>query len=136
LETRAGAWRESSPRRAFVLILALGSLVCAPVSWVLDGVTPSWIVYPLLLLVGLWRFRRGGGTLFFSIAATIFLIVHLPFTWAAITDRGENPYKDSAPYNPAEWIVTLFVIPLALTVAGLLAWWEGRRAETRRPDAP
>jgi hypothetical protein len=68
----------------------------------LDGVTPSWIVYPLVLLVGLWRFGRGGGTLFFTIAATIFLLVHLPFTWAAITDSGENPYKNSAPYNPAE----------------------------------
>ena len=135
METRASAWRESSPRRALVLILVLASLACAPVSWVLDGVTPSWIVYPLVLLVGLWRFGRGGGTLFFTIAATIFLLVHLPFTWAAITDSGENPYKDSAPYNPAEWIVTMFVVPLALAVAGLFAW-EGRRTEARRPDVP
>jgi hypothetical protein len=99
LETRASAWRDSSLRRAFVLTFVLASLACAPVSWVLDGVTPSWIVYPLVLLVGLWRFRRGGGTLFFSIAATIFLLVHLPFTLAAITDSGENPYKDSVPYT-------------------------------------
>jgi hypothetical protein len=95
----------------------------------LDGVTPSWIVYPLVLLVGLWRFGRGGGTLFFTIAATIFLLVHLPFTWAAITDSGENPSNASRPYNPAEWIVILFAVPLALAVAGLLAWREGRRPE-------
>jgi hypothetical protein len=108
--------------RILVLVMALASLACAPVSWVMDGVTPSFIVYPLVLLVGLWRWRRGGGTLFFAIAATIFLLVHLPFTWAAITDSGENPYKSSSPYNPAEWIVTLFVVPLLTAAAGLLAW--------------
>jgi hypothetical protein len=113
------ARRES---RILVLVMALASLACAPVSWVMDGVTPSFIVYPLVLLVGLWRWRRGGGTLFFAIAATIFLLVHLPFTWAAITDSGESPYKSSAPYNPAEWIVTLFVVPLLTAVTGVLAW--------------
>jgi hypothetical protein len=65
----------------------------------MDGVTPSYIVYPLVLLVGLWRYRRGGGTLFFGIAATVFLLIHLPFAWAAVTDSGSNPYKDSAPYT-------------------------------------
>jgi hypothetical protein len=53
-----------------------------------------------VLLIGLWRFRRGGGTLFFATAASIFLLVHLPFTWAAITDSGENPYKASFSVQP------------------------------------
>lgn len=90
----------------------------------MDGVTPSFIVYPLVLLFGVWRYWRGGGTLFFGIAALVFLVIHLPFTWAGITDSGENPYKKSAPYNPVEWIVTLFVIPLATAIAGFLAWRE------------
>jgi hypothetical protein len=106
--------------------LVVASLACAPVSWAMDGVTPSFIVYPLVLLVGLWRYRRRGGTLFFGIAATVFLLVHLPFAWAAITDSGTNPYKDSAPYNPVEWLVTLFVVPLATAIAGFLAWREPR----------
>jgi hypothetical protein len=92
----------------------------------MDGVTPSFIVYPLVLLVGLWRYRRGGGTLFFGIAATVFLLIHLPFARAAVTDSGRNPYKDSAPYNPGEWIVTLFAVPLATAIAGFLAWREPR----------
>jgi hypothetical protein len=68
----------SSPRRAVLITLVIASLACAPVSWITDGVTPSFIVYPLVLLVGLWRYRRGGGTLFFGIAASIFLLVHRP----------------------------------------------------------
>jgi hypothetical protein len=88
----------------------------------LDGVTPSFVVYPLVLLVGLWRFRRGGGTIFFGIAATVFLLIHLPFSWAAISDSGKNPYKASAPYEPVEWLVTLLAVPLATAIAGFRAW--------------
>jgi hypothetical protein len=125
VEGRIQAWA-SSPRRLVLLALVLVSLACTPVTWIMDGVTPSWIVYPLVLLVGLWRYRRGGGTLFFGIAATVFLLIHLPFAWAAITDSGKNPYKDSAAYNPVEWIVTLFAVPLATAIAGFLAWREPR----------
>jgi hypothetical protein len=125
VESRSREWA-SSPRRVILLALVLVSLACAPVSWVMDGVTPSYIVYPLVLLVGLWRYRRGGGTLFFGIAATVFLLIHLPFAWAAVTDSGSNPYKDSAPYNRGEWIVTLFAVPLATAMSGFLAWREPR----------
>jgi hypothetical protein len=118
VEAETDGWWRTSPRRAVLLALVLGSLVCPPISWILDGVTPSFIVYPLVLLIGLWRFRRGGGTLFFAIGALVFLLIHLPFTWAAVTDSGKNPYKGSAAYNPVEWLVTLFVFPLATTVAG------------------
>jgi hypothetical protein len=40
-------------------------------SWIDDGFTPSWIIYPLILLVGLWRMWRGHGTLYFGIAARV-----------------------------------------------------------------
>jgi hypothetical protein len=70
--------------RTVLFVLVVASLACAPVSWVDDGLTPSWIIYPLILLVGLWRMWRGHGTLYFGIAGTIFLLVHLPFTWAAL----------------------------------------------------
>jgi hypothetical protein len=114
----------ATPRRSALLALVVLSLASAPVSWLMDGVTPSFIVYPLVLLVGLWRYSRGAGTLFFVIAALVFLLIHLPFTWAGMTDSGENPYKESAPYNPVEWVVTLFALPLALAIAGFLAWLE------------
>src|SRR5215208_4867693 len=64
--------------RTVLLALIVVSLACAPVSWIDDGLTPSWIIYPLILLVGLWRMWRGHGTLYFGITGTIFLLVHIP----------------------------------------------------------
>jgi hypothetical protein len=116
----------SSPRRTVLLVLVLASLACAPLSWAMDGLTPSFIVYPLALLVGVWRSRRGNGTLYFAVAALTFLLVHVPFVWAAITDSGANPFDESAPYNPGEWLLTLLVLPLLTAVAGLLAWRDRR----------
>jgi hypothetical protein len=57
--------------RTVLLALVVVSLACAPVSWIDDGFTPSWIIYPLILLVGLWRMWRGHGTLYFGIAARV-----------------------------------------------------------------
>jgi hypothetical protein len=127
MEATLNARSSLTPRRAALLVLMLASIACAPVSWAMDGITPSFVVYPLVLVASLWRFRRGGGALFAAIAATVFLLVHLPFAWAAITDAGENPFNASAPYNPGEWLVTLVVVPLATAAAGLLAWRERRR---------
>ena len=92
----------------------------------MDGLTPSFVVYPLALLVGLWLYRKGRGTVFLGITATSFLLVHLPFTWAAITDSGKNPADASSPYNPGEWLVIMFAIPLVTTIASFLAWRERR----------
>jgi hypothetical protein len=41
---------------------------------------------------------------------------------ADLFSRRKNPYKDSAPYNPEEWTVTLFAVPVATVIAGFLAW--------------
>jgi uncharacterized membrane protein YhhN len=112
--------------RTVLLGLVAVSLICAPISWIDDGFTPSWIVYPLVLLVGLWLLWRGRGTLYFVIAATIFLLVHLPFSWAAVTGD-QSPQGPDHPFNPAQWLITLFVIPLLTAAAGFLAWREGRR---------
>jgi hypothetical protein len=131
MEATVNARSSISPRRAALLVLVLASLACAPVSWAMDGLTPSFVVYPVVLLVGLWLYRRGRGTLFFGIAATTFLLVHLPFTWAAITDSGKNPAKASSPYNPREWLVTMLAIPLMTAIAGFLAWREPRRQPRR-----
>ena len=104
-----------------VPVLVAASLACAPVSWIVDGITPSGIVYPAVLWIGLWRRSRGGGTLYFGVAATVFLLVHLPWTWAAVTGRDTNPLDETLPSHALEWIVTLFVIPALLAAAGFAA---------------
>jgi hypothetical protein len=83
--------------RTVLLVLIAASFVSAPVSWIDDGLTPSMIVYPLVLLGGLWRMWLGHGMLYFGIAATVFLLVHFPFALAALfghqRKRGRQPLQ-------------------------------------------
>jgi hypothetical protein len=122
--TRSAA---ATPWRAALLLLVAASLATAPWSWVVDGLTPSFIVYPLVLLVGLWRMRRGGGTLYFGIAATVFMLVHIPWTWAAFAHEHTNPLPDDIAIHRFEWAVTLFAVPLLTALAGFAAWREAKR---------
>jgi hypothetical protein len=122
-----------------LLLLVIASLACAPVSWIVDGVTPSFVVYPVALLVGLWRRSRGAGTLYFGIAATIFLIIHLPWTWASLTGADTDPLDHSVPAHPVEWLITLCVVPAATAIAGFACWTQQRNRESqpdqnRRPE--
>jgi CheY-like chemotaxis protein len=55
----------------------------------------------VLDLVGLWRRGRGAGTLYFGIAATLFLLIHLPFTWASVTGADTNPANHTQPSHPS-----------------------------------
>src|SRR5688572_4444911 len=103
-----GAAAELSSRRGQALVAVIVvSLLCAPVSWVDDGITPSWIVYPIVLLIALWRVSRGSGALFVGIAALVFLIVHLPWTYAALTGADKNPLDRASPSSPVQWLITL-----------------------------
>ena len=98
--------------RRLLLILIAVNLACAPVSWIDDGVTPSWVVYPIVLLVGIWRLLKGHGALYLAIAAGIFWLVHLPWTWAALTGADQNPLDRESPSSPVQWLVTLCLVPL------------------------
>ena len=114
-------------RRALVGLVVV-SILCAPVSWIDEGVTPSWVVYPLALLFGLYRLRKGGatGTVFVGVAALVFLLVHLPWTYAAFFGD-ENPLDADREFSPVQWTITLFVIPL---VTAIVAWLARREAKT------
>jgi hypothetical protein len=112
--------------RQVVAALAVVNILCAPVSWFDEGVTPSWVVYPLALLIGLWRLRRGKGIVFFGVAALVFLLVHLPFSFAWLFG-GEHPVDADREYSPLQWVLTLLVVPAVLLVAAALGWREERR---------
>ena len=118
--------------RQAVLALVILSLLCAPVSWIDDGITPSWVVYPIVLLIALWRLRRGTGALFVGIAALVFLLVHVPWTYAALTGAEHNPLDRAAPSSPVQWLITLFVVPLVTSAVAFLTW---HRERSERPTA-
>jgi hypothetical protein len=82
----------------------------------------------LALLFGLSRLRKGGatGTVFVGIAALVFLVVHLPFSYEAVFGD-ENPFDAGREFSPVQWMITLFVIPLATIV---VAWLARREAQT------
>jgi hypothetical protein len=113
-----------SPRGQALATVIVISLLCAPVSWIDDGITPSWVVYPVVLLIALWRVSRGSGALFVGIAALVFFVVHVPWTIAALTG-GESPVESVSP-SPVQWLVTLFAVPLATCAVGFRIWFHER----------
>jgi hypothetical protein len=85
----------AAPWMRILLVLVIAGLASAPISWIVDGLTPSMVVYPIVLSIGLWRQSHGEGTLYFGIAATLFLLINLPFAWAATTGADRNPADHS-----------------------------------------
>ena len=109
-----------------MIALALLGLVFAVTSWIVEGVTPSWIVFPILLLVGLVRARRGAssGTVWLGLSALVFLLVHLPFDKAALSDHCVNPGNSDKACHPAWWLVSLGAFPLLMVLAAVFAFPE------------
>jgi len=77
-------------------------LVFAVTSWVVEGVTPSWVVFPIALVVGLARAQRGGssGIIWLGLSAFVFLLVHLPFDRAALSGHCVNPADSDKACHP------------------------------------
>ncbi|MGH3102773.1 MAG: hypothetical protein ACRDN6_01580 [Gaiellaceae bacterium] len=113
--------------KRLLLVLALLGLVFAVTSWIVEGVTPSWVVFPVLLIVGLVRARRGGssGTAWLSLSALVFLLVHLPFVGAALSDNCVNPADSDRACHPAWWLVSVGVFPLLVVITAAVAFREG-----------
>ena len=116
--------------RQLVGALAIVNVLCAPVSWFDEGLTPSWVVYPIVLLAGLWRLRRGKGLVWLAVAAVVFLLVHLPWSFAFLFE-GEHPIDNDLEYSPLQWVLTLLVAPAALAIAALWARRQERSAVGR-----
>lgn len=131
MEGTVTGWAHATPRRTILLVLVVASLACAPWSWIVDGLTPSWVVYPIVLLVGLWRMRRGGGTLYFAIAAAVIFLVHLPWAWTAFTGERTGFLPDDLAIHRFEWAVTLFAVPLLTVIGGLAAWQEAKKGNRK-----
>jgi hypothetical protein len=121
----------ATPRRTILLVLVVASLACAPWSWIVDGLTPSWVVYPIVLLAGLWRMRRGDGTLYFAIVVAVVFLVHLPWAWTAFTGERTGFVPDDVAIHRVEWAITLFAVPLLTALAGFTAWREAKKGDLK-----
>jgi len=133
--TSSLAGKGPHPRRLALLCVILVSLLCAPISWVDEGVTPSWVVYPVVLLIAIWRVQRGSGALFVAIAALVFLLVHLPWSWAAVSGAEHNPLDRASPSSPVQWLLTLFAAPVLTSAVGWVVWFKDRSDRLSRGPA-
>ena len=95
-----------------------------------EGLVPFWVVYPSLLIIGLWMMLRRTitGALFLFGSAVFFLLVHLPFTLLA--GSMGNPCPDCS--RTLLW-VTLFIVPFLTAFMAWMAWQQARRNEGKTP---
>ena len=113
-----------------ILVVAVAANLLGGLVFTLtEGVVPSWVVYPILLIIGLWMLRRRAipGALFLLGSAALFLLVHLPFTLLA--GFMTHPCPDCS--RTLLW-VTLFIIPLLTTFVAIIAWQQARRNESNK----
>jgi hypothetical protein len=117
---RAFTWKR------FLLVLSLLGVVFAVTSWIVEGVTPSWVVFPILLAIGLVRASRGGtsGIVLLGLAALVFLLVHIPFVGEALSEDCVNPADPDRACHRVFWLVSLGLFPLLMVVSAALAFRE------------
>ncbi|HEX9387066.1 MAG TPA: hypothetical protein VF918_12160 [Anaerolineales bacterium] len=110
-----------------ILIVAVAANLLGGLIFTLtEGLVPSWVVYPILLIIGLWMLRRRAitGALFLLGSAALFLLVHLPFTLLA--GFMAHPCPDCSP--TLLW-GTLFIVPLLTAFVAIMVWRQARRKE-------
>jgi hypothetical protein len=94
-----------------------------------EGLVPSWVVYPILLIIGLWILHRRAitGALFLLGSATLFLLIHLPFTLLVGLRGSQCP-----DCSPTLLWVTLFIVPLLTTFVAMIAWQQARHQDRKQ----
>jgi hypothetical protein len=64
-----------------------------------------------------------------GVVALAFLLIHLPFSWAAVSGA-DRPATADVPTSPIQWPVTLFVVPAITSTIGWITWRKSREAST------
>jgi hypothetical protein len=107
-----------------VLLVLVGANVAGGIVFVLaEMLVPSFVVYPIFLLLGSARLARGRGTtgvVFLAVTALVFILVHLPYT------RFGPEGSACEDCSPAVMWITLFVLPVSLLAAAVAAWRDLR----------
>ena len=109
-----------------ILVVAVAANLLGGLVFTLtEGLVPSWVVYPLLLIMGLWMLRRHSivGALFLLGSAVLFFLIHLPFT-VLVGLRGSQ----CADCSPTLLWITLFIMSLLIVFVAIMAWRQARRS--------
>jgi len=117
-----------------VLFALLGlNLAAAVWSWAVDGPTPSWVVYPLLLVAVPFLLRGGErrAAVYLSAVAALFTLVHMGFLRASVSDSCVHPADPDLACHPTTWLVTLGLVP---AVTAVLAAAAALRVRSQAPD--
>ena len=113
-----------------ILIVAVAANLLGGLVFTLtEGLVPSWVVYPILLIIGLWMLHRRAitGALFLLGSAALFLLIHLPFTLLVGLRGSQCP-----DCSPTLLWVTLFIVPLLTAFAAMRTWQQVRRNESKK----
>ena len=113
-----------------ILVMAVAANLLGGLVFTLtEGLRPGWVVYPLLLIIGLGLLRRHviTGALFLFSSTILFLLIYLPFT-LLVGSIGNNPCPDCS--QSLLWM-TLFIVPLLTTFIALMAWRQAHRHEIK-----
>jgi hypothetical protein len=131
--------RWTTARKA-LLVLVVVNLADGVISIADEGVTPSWVIYPILLVIGtVLLLRKPGriGIAFLGVSALIFVLVHIPFTVEALSSGPcENPADSQRECSSVLWPITLTGIPVITVVAAGWAWRRERKATTPPTERP
>jgi hypothetical protein len=126
LDTPSQVWEAPcvTVSKRLLLTLALLSLAFGVASWIIEGITPSWVVFPIFLVVGLVRSRKGGsyGIVWLGVSALVFLLVHLPFDKAALSKHCVNPTGADKACHRVFWLISLGVVPLLMVATAAVAF--------------
>ena len=116
---------------AQILVMAVAANLLDGVIFTLtEGLVPSWVVYPILLIIGLWMLRRRAitGAWFLLGSAALFLLVHLPFTLLA--GFMAHPCPDC---SPTLLCGTLFIVPLLTAFVAIMIWRQHATTNAKGP---
>ena len=128
----------TTARKALLALVAV-NLIDGVISIVDEGVTPSWVIYPILLVIGaVLLLRRPGriGIIFVGASALLFVLVHIPFTVEAFSSGPcVNPADADFECSPVLWPITLTAIPAATVIAAVWAWLQERSTAPRQTES-
>jgi hypothetical protein len=115
-----------------IIQLLVGANLAAGVwSLSVDGVTPSWVVYPVLLVVTIALLRRGVlvASGYLAGLAAIFTLMHLPFVREAFSSDCVHPADPDLACHPVTWAATLGIVPALTAVVAVAVFLVARREQ-------